>query len=191
MDKERFEIQKVRPERLREMMCSSLPRGLFLTKEGRKWVAVDNSTCGIWTEKFSWKRQAVRWLRGEFEVGERAKQWTRIGVVEELIAVALKQGIGLDAEEADTILGYLEGHDYCLMADDQGMTARHDEQYGDNHRDDEPYTVRDAIEFCQEMNEDLLHDSRFQSEGYLTQLRKDEQVLDALMGRIAIFISGE
>ena len=68
MDKERFEIQKVRPERLREMMCSSLPRGLFLTKEGRKWVAVDNSTFDAWTEEFTHKHKAIRWLRGEFEV---------------------------------------------------------------------------------------------------------------------------
>ena len=45
------------------------PLGLFLTKEGRKWVAVDNTTGDAWTEEFSRKRQAVRWLRGKFEVG--------------------------------------------------------------------------------------------------------------------------
>ena len=46
------------------------PLGLFLTKEGRKWVAVDNTTGDAWTEEFSRKRRAVRWLRGKFEVGE-------------------------------------------------------------------------------------------------------------------------
>ena len=45
-----------------------IPLGLFLTKEGRKWVAVDNSTGDAWTEEFSRKRQAVRWLRGKFEI---------------------------------------------------------------------------------------------------------------------------
>ena len=44
------------------------PSGLFLTKEGRKWVAVDNTTGDAWTEEFSRKRQAVRWLRGKFEI---------------------------------------------------------------------------------------------------------------------------
>ena len=44
------------------------PWGLFLTKEGRKWVAVDNTTGDAWTEEFPRKRQAIRWLRGKFEI---------------------------------------------------------------------------------------------------------------------------
>lgn len=44
------------------------PSGLFLTKEGHKWVAVDNTTGDAWTEEFSRKRQAIRWLRGKFEI---------------------------------------------------------------------------------------------------------------------------
>ena len=62
-------IQRVRSEHLLNVIDFRIPLGLFLTKEGRKWVAVDNSTGDAWTEEFSRKRQAVRWLRGKFEVG--------------------------------------------------------------------------------------------------------------------------
>ena len=61
-------IQKVRSEYLLNVIDFRTPLGLFLTKEGRKWVAVDNSTGDAWTEEFHRKRQAVRWLRGKFEV---------------------------------------------------------------------------------------------------------------------------
>lgn len=62
-------IHRVSPERALNVIDLRTPLGLFLTKEGRKWVAVDNSTGGAWTEEFPRKHQAVRWLRGKFEVG--------------------------------------------------------------------------------------------------------------------------
>ena len=61
-------IHWVSPEKVLDMIDFRTPLGLFLTKEGRKWVAVDNTTGDAWTEEFSRKRQAVRWLRGKFEV---------------------------------------------------------------------------------------------------------------------------
>ena len=61
-------IQRVSPDYLLKVIDLRSPLGLFLTKEGRKWVAVDNTTGDAWTEDFRWKRQAVRWLRGKFEV---------------------------------------------------------------------------------------------------------------------------
>ena len=61
-------IHRVSPEKVLDMIDFRTPLGLFLTKEGRKWVAVDNTTGDAWTEEFSRKRQAVRWLRGKFEV---------------------------------------------------------------------------------------------------------------------------
>lgn len=64
----RSSISRVSPEYLLNVIDFRAPLGLFLTKEGRKWVVVDNSTADAWTEEFSWKRQAVRWLRGKFEV---------------------------------------------------------------------------------------------------------------------------
>ena len=60
-------IHLVSSQRLRNMMDFHTPRGLFLAKENGKWVAVDNSTGDVWTEEFPQKRQAIRWLRSEFE----------------------------------------------------------------------------------------------------------------------------
>jgi len=62
-------IQRVSPEQLSNIIDQRTPSGLFLTRENRIWVAVDNMTGDAWTEEFASKRQAVRWLRGEFEIG--------------------------------------------------------------------------------------------------------------------------
>lgn len=123
----RIKIQRVSPERLRQIIERYAPRGLFLAKEGRTWVAVDNTTRDAWTEEFSRKRQAVRWLRGEFEVGEAAKDWNWVDTAEKLIAAANCQGLEISTTEADLILGYLEGHEYSLMVDAAGRTVRHDD----------------------------------------------------------------
>lgn len=61
-------IYRVSSKRLPGVIDYRIPLGLFLTKEGRKWIAVDNTTGDAWTEGFSRKCQAVRWLRGKFEV---------------------------------------------------------------------------------------------------------------------------
>lgn len=184
--KKQAHIKRVRPKKLTAVIECRTPLGLFLTKEDRIWVAVDNSTGDAWTEEFARKRQAIRWLRGEFEVGEAAKSWDWVDAAEKLVAAAAHQGLAISINEANLILGYLEGHEYSLMVDAVGATVRHDDQYGCKHRGDEPYTVRDAIAFCQEMNEDLLSENSFASEQnveYLAQLRKDEQALGALMER--------
>ncbi len=60
-----LEIKQVSPERLQEIVRRYAPCGCFLAWDGRKWVAVDNSTGDAWTEKFRWKHQAIRWLLGE------------------------------------------------------------------------------------------------------------------------------
>ena len=64
----RPKIHQVSSKKLTNVIDRRTPRGLFLTKEGRTWVAVDNSTGDAWTEDFRWKWQAIRWLRGKFEV---------------------------------------------------------------------------------------------------------------------------
>lgn len=61
-------IHRVSSEQLLSVIGRRTPIGLFLTKDGRTWVAVDNTTGDAWTEEFSRKRQAIRWLRGKFEV---------------------------------------------------------------------------------------------------------------------------
>lgn len=60
----------VSPNQLLEVIENRFPCGCFLAKDGDKWVAVDNTTYDAWTEEFSRRRQAIRWLRREFEVGE-------------------------------------------------------------------------------------------------------------------------
>ena len=56
-------IKRVSAKSLCEVIENRTPCGLFLAKEGHKWVAVDNSIGDAWTEEFPRKRQAVRWLR--------------------------------------------------------------------------------------------------------------------------------
>jgi len=67
------EIQRVSLTKLDLVISQRKPLGLFLSRENRMWIAVDNSTRDAWTEEFQSKRQAVRWLRGEFEVDDRGR----------------------------------------------------------------------------------------------------------------------
>lgn len=60
----------VSPNQLLEVIENRFPCGCFLARDGDKWVAVDNTIYDAWTEEFSRRRQAIRWLRREFEVGE-------------------------------------------------------------------------------------------------------------------------
>lgn len=105
---------------------------------------------------------------------------------EELMAVSARQGVDMNETEAEVVLGYLEGHDYCLlMAEDFTMTL-HDLTEGDISNNDMDYNIRQAVEFCQEMNEELLLENSSKDapdEEYLLDLRKDELILDALMKR--------
>lgn len=64
----RVKVQRVSPDFLLRVIERRTPYGCFLAREDRCWVAVDNSTGDAWTEDFSWKRQAIRWLQGKFEV---------------------------------------------------------------------------------------------------------------------------
>ena len=114
-------------------------------------------------------------------------------MAENLMITARQQGLNLDIGEAGIILGYLEGHEYCLVVDGEGGLLRHDEQYGTDHREDMPYTIQDTVLFCQEMNEDLIRDIDFwgsPNKGYLSQLRQDEQTLVALANRCPCLAAG-
>ena len=66
---ESFEVQRVGTEQIRKVIAGYRPRGLFLARENGKWVAVDKTTGGAWTEEFHRKRMAIRWLRGKENVG--------------------------------------------------------------------------------------------------------------------------
>lgn len=64
----RIRIHRIRLKQVLNVIDYRTPLGLFLMKEGHTWVAVDNSTGDAWTEDFARKRQAIRWLRGKFEI---------------------------------------------------------------------------------------------------------------------------
>lgn len=105
---------------------------------------------------------------------------------EELMAVAVRQGVDMNETEAEVVLGYLEGHDYCLLMAEDFTMALHDLTEGDISNNDIDYNIRQAVEFCQEMNEELLLENSSKDdpdEEYLLDLRKDELILDALMKR--------
>ncbi len=63
-----MKIQIADADTLTEVIETRQPPGLFLCREGRRWVAVDNSTGDAWTEDFRWKFRAVQWLKGKFEM---------------------------------------------------------------------------------------------------------------------------
>ena len=108
---------------------------------------------------------------------------------EELMAVSVRQGVELDAIEAKVLLGYLEGHDYSLMMDDKFHLALHDNQDGENADNDQPYTIRDCIDFCQEMNSELLLEESGKEGGdpdYFSELQKDELILGMMMERAKV-----
>lgn len=109
---------------------------------------------------------------------------TEIRKPEELVAVATRQGMEMNLTEAAIVLGYLEGHDYCLLMAEDFTMMLHDIAGGEGNEDDMAYDIRQAVEFCQEMNEELLTENSAKDEPdeeLLLDLRKDELILDALM----------
>lgn len=112
---------------------------------------------------------------------------------ESLVSVSVRQGLQMNLVEADIILGYMEGHGFSLMSDGQFQMKLHDteeeEKYG--YSKDQPYTIREAVEFCQEMNEELLQDASSKEqrdESYILDLRKDDLILSGLIKRAASVI---
>ncbi len=67
-------IQQIGIEELADVIACCAPLGLFLAKDSRKWVAVDNATGDAWTEEFHWEHQAIRWLRGKLEAEQEPIQ---------------------------------------------------------------------------------------------------------------------
>lgn len=103
---------------------------------------------------------------------EKETEMTRIRKPEELVAYAARQGIPISIGEADILLGYMEGHDYCLMLDDSDAMLRHDEQDVADHSEDQAYSISDVVMFCLEMNVELLQENKSQEESdtvYLSQ----------------------
>ena len=118
---------------------------------------------------------------------------TKIKKAEDLVAVSVRQGLQMNLVEADIILGYMEGHGFALMSDGQFQMKLHDteeeEKYG--YSTDQPYTIREVVEFCQEMNEELLMDASSEepcNKSRVLDLRKDDFILSGLMERATAVI---
>lgn len=118
---------------------------------------------------------------------------TEVKSAEDLVAVAVRQGLQMNLVEAEIMLGYIEGHGFAMISDEQYQVMLHDaeeeEKYG--YANDQPYTIREAVEFCQEMNEELLLDASSkeqQDESYILDMRKDNLILNGLMEKAAAVI---
>lgn len=73
---------------------------------------------------------------------------------------------------------------YELLTDDDYKLYLHDESAGEDNSYDEPQTVRDIVELCKELNEEMLLDSYSEeSPDYDDQLelRKDTLILETLL----------
>lgn len=185
-------IKKLKPIHASVVIETRRPMGLFYVYENGVYVGIDNSTGHAWVEEFTDLHQCKAWLRNPSMPSPSMEEETdmiRITRPEELAAYAMRQEIAVGMDEADIMLGYMEGHDYCLVADDEGVMFRHDEQDGNSHSGDQVYSIADVVMFCLDMNAELLQENKSQKEPdtvYLSQLRKDGQVLDALMERVIV-----
>lgn len=118
---------------------------------------------------------------------------TEIKKAEDLVAVSTRQGLQMNLVEADIVLGYMEEHGFALMSDEQFKMALHDteeeEKYG--YSKDQSYTIREVVEFCQEMNKEMLLDASGEDprdENRILDLRKDDLILSGLMEKAASVI---
>jgi len=105
----------------------------------------------------------------------------------ELVAAADRQGYPMGFIEAQIMLGYMKGHDYQLAEDDSGVLYRRDLAADDSDDDAyQPYTIRDTLDFCIDMNDELLDLERKKADpdtGYITQLEEDASILLELQER--------
>ena len=105
---------------------------------------------------------------------------------EELIATAARQGVTICGTEAEIVLAYIKVHGYELLTDDDYKLYLHDESAGEDHTHDGAETVRDIVELCKELNEEMLLDSYSTQEqdadGQL-ELRKDTLILETLLAK--------
>lgn len=116
----------------------------------------------------------------------------KIETQEGLVASAARQGVTICGTEAEIVLAYIKVHGYELLTDDDYKLYLHDESAGEDNSHDEPQTVRDIVELCKELNEEMLLDSYSEeSPDYDDQLelRKDTLILETTLERAQQVIS--
>lgn len=101
--------------------------------------------------------------------------------------------ISITEEEGQKLIGYMEGHDYCLGHMD-GKMFRGDLCWEQGKVHWEPYDIEDAVNIAAEWNYELLQeaeeavlepedDDYADKKNYLDTLRKDEEILDKMFDR--------
>lgn len=107
-----------------------------------------------------------------------------IQTTEELVASSARQGVTICGTEAEIVLSYVKVHGYELLADDDFKLYLHDESEGENHGGDSEQTIRDIVELCKELNEEMLIDSystQEQDADDQLELRKDTLILETML----------
>lgn len=98
-------------------------------------------------------------------------------------------GMKLELVEAEMLLGYLEGSDFCLLfefnCDYHCEVLRiHDNQSADEDSGEIVYKIAQVMEFCQRCNAAILSEQenlRNSPDEYVHELRKDEALLNRLV----------
>ncbi len=147
-----------------------------------KYVGIDNTTGEAWTEEFDTKQECFDWLNGKEHSIDIVKS------PELLIRIADDTyGMKLEPIEAEMLLGYLEGSDFCLLVDgkagDDATLLIHDNQRDAENSGDTVFQFLDVIDFCQSANASILDEQKYlrnPSERYVRELRKDNALLSRL-----------
>lgn len=111
-------------------------------------------------------------------------EMTEICRPELLISVAAKHNIALTEEEADTLLGYIEGHELILMHDRDYNLIAFDLQYPweDFDKVARPCSIKGITEFGIEMAESLYDEYLYSDD--LPIYAKSLEVLDRLLEKL-------
>ena len=65
------DLKEISPLKLLTVIRERKPLGKFYcTDISGYYAAVDNSNGHAWTEEFETKKEALSWLKGEFEIGD-------------------------------------------------------------------------------------------------------------------------
>lgn len=89
----------------------------------------------------------------------------------------------ITGEEASLLLGYLEGHDYSIYVRPDGQIMRHDLD-GCDGTPDQPYSIREMLEFVMDMNEEFIKICERGEGSYSRdQLEHDYEIIDGLIER--------
>lgn len=89
----------------------------------------------------------------------------------------------ITTDEASLLLGYLEGHDYSIYVRPDGQIMRHDLD-GCDGTPDQPYSIREILEFVMDMNEEFIKICKRGEGSYSRdQLEHDYEIIDGLIER--------